>query len=1281
MKHFYLLMFLILWGASSSLAQNMMEGWAGKNLETDKPDDYGWACTDPSVTWSTASNSNDIYAYRYRDNLSEVGRVITHPLNNAVFYFPVQLTGGKIYEFSCMNSNMNGSPKTNLGINTKADFTGDTLAIKTVTSPKWPSKTTVSFMFRVPTTGTYYFVWQTINGHDRNFLGSLSITEAGNVATVTFDTQGGNEVQSQYFTEGDSYTITIPASPSKSGYEFAGWFADAAFTQPYDFSMPVTESTTIYARFVSAENPTYTDLNVDGKTMTLTAAPYTRITLSGQSELHLTDSIPLKGSTVTLQGDDAWLFLEGVRVSDLLDKYKESILVGTRPLDPDIDRLSIYGSGTVVIPNGMKWEKNALTVYNDGGLQGSSMSMEPYKYYRSDELGDLDNHIRSFRLRRGYACTLANNPDGTGFSRFFVASDSDLVIDSMPEGLEFASFVRVFRWQWIGKKGICNGSLADITKSSWFYDWSAGGQSTDNYEFVPMRHNLGWDSFALINAKTNVTHVLGYNEPDHTDQSNCTPEQAIAQWPELTKSGLRLGSPAPDAIRKDWLKRFLELADSLNYRVDFVATHMYWNSQTGQGLYDGIVDACTRLYGNRPMWITEMNNGANWTTESWPTPSGPQCDADCNPIVDAEGNTKTVTRPLSKENAEKQLAWMKDVLDGLQRCPYLERHAIYNWVQDARAVVLGGKLTPSGKYFAQFNSAPGFTKAREYVHTWHIAPPLPSLKQTDDYKALVLSWYDHNGETATNYLVERKYTDEEDFQVIKTLVQGTDYEAGETVTFTDSLKGKSAQYRVRATSYKNTLSIYSRILSFNLDTPAEQPQPVKGEGISSRIIQLSWEPVANARAYNLKRASAPDGPYELIGSLLTTTAYTDTALTPDHVYYYTLSAVNNSGESAYTTPTAVSTLALTQPRTPENAYVSSGDNRATLTWDFQYDALYRISRSNEGNGSYEVIADQIDGTRYVDTGVSNGNTYYYIVTAFNDAGSADTPELKASPVYGQWAYWSMDEQGDTIRDAWGGYHGVRSNMAMSAEGKINDGTSFSAADKGYVQLGSDVITNLHDFTMAFWVKLETKGARIFDFGESTSSFMMLSPALRYKITCAKGTYDKTPSNVTLPTGEWTHVALTQKDSVFCMYINGEQVFCDSTAHVHPEDLGANSLNYLVRSRWSADAYSSMTLDEMYLFNTALTANELTKIASGSYDNTVTDITQESMPEVSVFVKGDALYVSSPKSERICVYDVTGKMLFSDVKPAGTAIVHLARPLRGITIVHGATGWSRKLAGR
>lgn len=45
--------------------------------------------------------------------------------------------------------------------------------------------------------------------------------------------------------------------------------------------------------------------------------------------------------------------------------------------------------------------------------------------------------------------------------------------------------------------------------------------------------------------------------------------------------------------------------------LDFVATHMYWNSQDPYRLAQTITDLCRNTYGGRPMWFTEWNNGAN----------------------------------------------------------------------------------------------------------------------------------------------------------------------------------------------------------------------------------------------------------------------------------------------------------------------------------------------------------------------------------------------------------------------------------------------------------------------------------------------------------------------------------------------------------------------------------------------------------------------------------------------------------------------------------------------
>ena len=277
-----------------------------------------------------------------------------------------------------------------------------------------------------------------------------------------------------------------------------------------------------------------------------------------------------------------------------------------------------------------------------------------------------------------------------------------------------------------------------------------------------------------------------------------------------------------------------------------------------------MVNATSRNAKGRPVWITEWNNGANWTTESWPTASGPKRDADLNIIYDEGGNETTVNKPLSPENSERQVQKLTEIMSYMEKMDKLEHHFLYNWVQDARALELGGKLTPAGKYFANFKSKVGFKKVNEYEHKWKIAPPWITQSLSSDYKEIALSWYDHNGETGKSYILERKLDSESNYTPIATFVAGTDYEIAGTVTYKERLAYNAANYRVKAISYKDTESIYSRDIIVKKD-PSPATPVLTGEAISSSILKIKWNAVANARSYNVKRATSANGTYEILG--------------------------------------------------------------------------------------------------------------------------------------------------------------------------------------------------------------------------------------------------------------------------------------------------------------------------------------------------------------------------------------------------------------------------------
>lgn len=77
----------------------------------------------------------------------------------------------------------------------------------------------------------------------------LSTASSVTTYTVTFDTDEGSEVDSQTVISGGK--AVQPANPTKTDYTFAGWFAEETFETVFNFNTPITQNTTVYAKFVS----------------------------------------------------------------------------------------------------------------------------------------------------------------------------------------------------------------------------------------------------------------------------------------------------------------------------------------------------------------------------------------------------------------------------------------------------------------------------------------------------------------------------------------------------------------------------------------------------------------------------------------------------------------------------------------------------------------------------------------------------------------------------------------------------------------------------------------------------------------------------------------------------------------------------------------------------------------------------------------------------------------------------------------------------------------------
>lgn len=87
------------------------------------------------------------------------------------------------------------------------------------------------------------------------------------------------------------------------------------------------------------------------------------------------------------------------------------------------------------------------------------------------------------------------------------------------------------------------------------------------------------------------------------------------------------------------------------------------------------------------------------------------------------------------------------------------------------------------------------------------------------------------------------------------------------------------------------------------------------------------------------------------------------------------------------------------PAAPTGLTAIASDAKVDLTWGAVTEATsYNVYRSTTSGGTYTKIADNVTGTTYTDSSVTNGTTYYYVVTAVSTGGeSANSNEVSATP--------------------------------------------------------------------------------------------------------------------------------------------------------------------------------------------------------------------------------------------------------------------------------------------
>ncbi len=558
------------------------------------------------------------------------------------------------------------------------------------------------------------------------------------------------------------------------------------------------------------------------------------LTLTEAIDLHLTATTEAiaANATINLCSPDAWLFFDSLKPNEVLSNYADRILINGQPMDADTNaRVVVYRHGAVVMAHARDFQ--ALSLYAETDYKGEEELMSPSYYYTnaaSDDVPEdlcrpfrLENRVHSMVLRRGYAATLACEPDGMGYSRVFIADDHDIQLTQLPPELDGkVSSIHIMRWQYPSKKGWAGSSWssmpeglkfaqqqADFTNSTWYYNWGTSPSGdTDairysrNQEYVPEKWGAG-GNLSKVYSLNDVSHLIGYNEPDHSEQSNVSVARAIEEWPMLLRTGLRLGSPATTDFT--WLYNFMEEARRRNFRVDYVVLHAYWGGLSGREWYEKL--RTVHLRTGRPLWIKEWNNGANWTKEGWPSGSEAQ--------------------------QQKQLRDLKDILTVMDTCSFIERYSIYNWVEEKRMIISSSaKLTPAGEYYSATTPPYFFQREGEVIPIWRVyeAPSLSYDGVNADGK-LQFHWTDKNGEQIDHFIFKCSYDGGLSYDTLS-------QQQATFATLSPTLLQTNAQLEVTSANASGPLKSSNTI---NASIALRQPDsPVL---LCQSLVRESWQPV------------------------------------------------------------------------------------------------------------------------------------------------------------------------------------------------------------------------------------------------------------------------------------------------------------------------------------------------------------------------------------------------------------------------------------------------------
>ena len=306
-----------------------------------------------------------------------------------------------------------------------------------------------------------------------------------------------------------------------------------------------------------------------------------------------------------------------------------------------------------------------------------------------------------------------------------------------------------------------------------------------------------------------------------------------------------------------------------------------------------------------------------------------------------------------------------------------------------------------------------------------------------------------------------------------------------THTVSELTNGSRYYFRVTATNAGGESAASGEVSAMPQVPAPGAPSDLKLEAGDTQVA-ATWTAVSDATGYTLYYSSTPNLAGNLTRGDVTSvpvngTLHTVSSLTNGTIYYFVLAATNAGGESAVSGEVSA-TPQVAAPDTPTVVKLDAGNAQVTATWTASsratsYTLYYSQSSITDINAASGVTkVENLNGASHTVTGLTNGTTYYFRITASNAGGqSAVSNELSATPLEppGAPSGLSLRAGNGQVTASWTAGTGVSSNYtlyyATSSFGGADPTTKTGVVTVANLTTTSHTVTPLTNATTYYFV--------------------------------------------------------------------------------------------------------------------------------------------------------------------------------------------------------------------